>query len=93
MLDFEIMEKALKIAWIKRIHEQSDASWQIIPEQVTRHYGGLSFLTKCHYDTKLLDQRKLPAFYHSVLKYWQQYKHLTSFEEKKGGKRDHLEQL
>ena len=82
MLDFEIMEKALKIAWIKRIHEQSDASWKTIPEQATSHYGGLSFLTKCRYDTKLLDLRKLPVFYHSVLKYWQEYKHLTSFEEK-----------
>ena len=83
MLDFEIMEKALKIAWIKRIQGHSDASWKTIPEQVTSHYGGLSFLTKCHYDTKLLDLRKLPAFYHSVLKYWQEYKHLASFEEKK----------
>ena len=30
MIDFEIMERALKIAWIKRIIEGGDASWKII---------------------------------------------------------------
>ena len=33
MIDFEIMERSLKIAWIKRITEASDASWKIIPNQ------------------------------------------------------------
>ena len=31
ILDFEIMDKALKIAWIKRLTEHDDAAWKIIP--------------------------------------------------------------
>ena len=30
MCDFKIMEKALKIAWVKRIQDESQASWKII---------------------------------------------------------------
>ena len=54
-MDFEIMEKALKIAWVNRIKDESGASWKIIPEQALTRYGGLSFLTNCDYDFKLLD--------------------------------------
>ena len=43
MMDFEIMDKALKIAWIKRLNEQSDASWKIIPEQAVNLYGRTIF--------------------------------------------------
>ena len=32
MLDFEVMGKALKVAWIKRLKTNSSASWKIIPE-------------------------------------------------------------
>ena len=74
MMDFEIMEKALKIAWVNRIKDESDASWKIIPEQALTQYGGLSFLTSCDYDLKLLDLKNLPTFYHFVLRYWQDYK-------------------
>ena len=35
---------------------------------------GLSFLTSCDYDLKLLDLKNLPTFYHFVLRYWQDYK-------------------
>ena len=77
MMDFEIMEKALKIAWINRIKDERDASWKIIPEQALIQYGGLSFLTNCDYDSKLLDFKNLPTFYHFVLRYWQDYKLLT----------------
>ena len=34
MIDFEIMERSLKIAWIKRIVENNQAAWKIIPERV-----------------------------------------------------------
>ena len=32
ILDFEIMDKALKIAWIKRLTDHNDPAWKIIPE-------------------------------------------------------------
>ena len=71
MLDFEIMDKALKIAWIKRLTDHNDAAWKIIPEFAATDYGGLSFLIECQYD--VLDN--LPPFYHTLLKYWQEYNH------------------
>jgi len=32
--NLKIMEKALKIAWVKRIQDESQASWKIIPDQL-----------------------------------------------------------
>ena len=54
MIDFEIMERSLKIAWIKRIAQSSNASWKI-PNQALSQYGGLEFLIECDYDPKLLN--------------------------------------
>ena len=68
MMDFEIMIKALKIAWIKRITEHVPPVWKIIPELAAAKYGGLSFLTECQYDIKHLTLDSLPPFYHSLLK-------------------------
>ena len=34
MCDFKIMEKALKLAWIKRIQDDSQPSWKIIPNHI-----------------------------------------------------------
>ncbi len=42
------MDKALKIAWIKRITENVDAVWKVIPELAAAHYVGLYLLTECH---------------------------------------------
>ena len=72
-MDFEIMNKALKIAWIKRITEHVHSAWKIIPEFAAAKYGGLSFLTECQYDIKYLSLDNLPPFYHTLLKYWQEY--------------------
>ena len=52
MCDFSIMEKALKIAWINRVQNESSASWKIIPNYRLRHNGNLAFLSNCNYDTK-----------------------------------------
>ena len=73
MMDFEIMNKALKIAWIKRITENVHPAWKVIPEFAVAKYGGLSFLTKCQYDIKHFNLDILPPFYHTLLKYWQEY--------------------
>ena len=34
MWDFKIVEKALKITWVNRIQDESQASWKIIPNQL-----------------------------------------------------------
>ena len=73
MLDFEIMDKALKIAWIKRLAVHDDAPWKLIQEFEGTEYGGLSFLIECQYDVKHLSLDNLPPFYQTLLKYWQEY--------------------
>ena len=45
MMDFELMDKALEIAWIKRLTEHDYSAWKLIPEFAIAHYKGLSFLT------------------------------------------------
>ena len=76
-IDFEIMERSLKIAWIKRIAESSNASWKIIPNQALSHYGGLEFLIECDYDPKLLNLENVPEFCHAILNHWHDFRRLT----------------
>ena len=40
MIDFTIMNKALKVAWIPRLQSRSDASWKIIPDAALENLGG-----------------------------------------------------
>ena len=80
MVDFEIMERSLKVAWIKRIAESGNASWKIIPNQAVSHCGGLEFLIKCDYDPKLLNL-EMPEFYQAILNYWYDLRCLTCDKE------------
>jgi len=58
------MEKALKITWVNRIQDKSQASWKIIPNQLLYNHGGLAFLTKCNFATSIFDlDDALPTFY------------------------------
>jgi len=40
MTDFNIFNKALKVAWITRIKSENVASWKIIPNAALEKYGG-----------------------------------------------------
>ena len=71
MTDFNILNKALKVAWIPRIKSESVASWKITPNAILERYGGLHFLTICNYDIDTLQVGNLPPFYVEVLKQWQ----------------------
>ena len=77
IIDFEFMERSLKISWIKRITESSNASGKIIPNQALSQYGGLEFLIKCDYSPKLLNLENLPEFYHVILNHWHDFRRLT----------------
>jgi len=74
MVDFEVMNTALKFAWIKRICQNSDSSWKTLIAHFFREHGGLSFLLNCRYDVKLLNLNDVPPFYHAILKCWQENK-------------------
>ena len=75
MTDFNIMNKALKVAWIPRLKTRTDASYKIIPETALENLGGLSFLTHCNYDINSLQINHLQDFYREVLKHWQSTRH------------------
>ena len=81
MIDFKIMEHALKIAWIKCIAEGGDASWKTILNFTVRQFGGIDFLINCDYDVKVLNLEQLPEFYCKVLCYWQEFKHSSHSKE------------
>ena len=53
MTDFNIFNKALKVAWIPRIKSENAASWKIIPNATLEKYGGLPFLTHCNCDIRI----------------------------------------
>ena len=74
MIDFNIMNEALKAAWIPDSQTRSDASWKIIPEAANIPEAATSlksFLSQCNYDVKFLQFNNLPDFYSDILKYWQ----------------------
>ena len=71
MCDFAIMEKALKIAWIKRTQNEVTSSWKIIPDVMVQQYGNLFFLSRCNYNPKMLSLENLSSFYRSI---WHDFK-------------------
>jgi len=44
MTDFETMIKALRIAWILRLLQNSQSNWKVAPDHFLKTYGGLWFL-------------------------------------------------
>ena len=80
MTYFNILNKALKVAWIPRIKSENVASWKIIPNVTLERYGGLQFLINCNYDIDTLQVGILPSFYVEVLKQWQMTKDTTRSE-------------
>ena len=75
MTDFNIMFKALKLAWIPRLLLISDNNnWCIIPKHYFRSKGGLKFLLGCNYDTSYFNDLEL--FYKKILEFFNELKTL-----------------
>ena len=74
MIEFESMNKALKASWVKRLINDTDSPWKIIPNCTTQQYGGLKFLLACNYSTKELKLNSVPPFYREVLKICEEIK-------------------
>ena len=66
---FRTAVKALRLSWIGRILSDSNDNWKAIPNHYLEKHGGLSFLLKCNYDIKYLDNR-LPSFYRELLQFF-----------------------
>ena len=42
MIDFTLMNKALKCIWIKRFSLNENSAWTVIPNEATSHLGGFT---------------------------------------------------
>ena len=71
MPDFEIVNNALKVTWIKRLNGSNPAaSWSHIPLAYLNNVGG-RFLFECNFDLKFLKAQIPLNFYKEALKAWQ----------------------
>ena len=50
MVDFNILEKSLKAAWVKSLHETHGSKWCSVFSSVISQYGG-PFIFECNFDT------------------------------------------
>jgi len=48
ILDFEVISKALKASWVKRICNEEEGNWKLTPLSLLRNVGG-SFIFQCNY--------------------------------------------
>ena len=69
--DFTAFDKALKLIWIKRFLDESDADRKLIPMETFDRYGGKLLLQSRH-SIKLLSLDNLPSFYTKMLQFWQE---------------------
>ena len=76
-VNFGMVVKALRPAWIGRLLSTSDDKWKAIPNYYFRKLGSLLFLLKCNYDIKLL-RTGLPLFYRELLQYFRDLKNATN---------------
>ena len=74
MIDFSLVNKALKCTWIRRFRLNENSAWTVIPNEATSHLGGFSFLSKCYCSSKDISIKKLPLFYIRTLQYWFEFK-------------------
>ena len=68
MPDMTIMCKSLKILWIKRLLDEENSQWKIIPLHYLEKVGG-KFVFHCNYDIQTLNV-KLPPVYKEILIAW-----------------------
>ena len=69
--NFHTVIKSLRLSWLGRLLNCTNESWQAIPNDFFNRYGGLSFLLKCNYDSKKLDEN-LPLYYREMLDYFKE---------------------
>ena len=74
MIDFSLMNKALKCIWIKRFSLNENSAWTVIPNEATSHLGGIAFLSTCNCSHSDLNLKELPLFYKRMLQYWLELK-------------------
>ena len=75
-VNFPVVVKSLRLAWINRFLSNSRDSWKAIPNHYLSTHGGLQFLLRCNYNADDINNN-LPTFYRELLQYFQEFKNKT----------------
>ena len=72
VVDFTILDKSLKAAWVKRFYEADGSKWCSAFSSALAQYGG-RFIFECNFDTRDINLTShVPSFYRNVLTVWQE---------------------
>ena len=73
MIDFKMIDKAVKAAWVKRLYDAtSNSKWCSLFSSEMSRYGG-PFLFECNFNAQDLNiAAHVPSFYKDVLNAWQE---------------------
>ena len=67
MVDFTILDKSLKAAWVKRFYEADGSKWCFAFSSALAQYGG-RFIFECNFDTRDINLTShVPSFYRDIL--------------------------
>ena len=80
-INFRTMIKSLRLSWIGRLLDGTNANWKAIPNYFFNKHGGLTFLLKCNYDVNLFEAN-FPLFYRELLEYFQELSRIYGGEPK-----------
>lgn len=81
-INFRTMTTSLRLSWIGRLLDGSDANWKTIPNYYLNRHGGLTFLLNCNYDTKCMDS-SFPLFYKELLEYFQELVNMYDLDQRR----------
>ena len=72
MVDFTILDKSLKAAWVKRFYEADGSKWCSAFSSASAQHGG-RFIFESNFDTHDLNLTShVPSFYRDILTVWQE---------------------
>lgn len=71
------MVKSLRLAWLKRLFHDSNATWKTYLLHLLEPVGGLDFLN-CNYD--VFDYTISSQIYHELLLWWSEFREIFASE-------------
>ena len=71
MIDLESMVKSLRLAWLKRLFNDPNATWKTYLLHLLESVGGLFFLN-CNFEVS--DYTICSQFYHELLLWWSEFR-------------------
>ncbi len=70
MCNFKLKTSALQLPWIKRLTNNTNDSWKVLPKYI---YKCEDFLTYFNSNHPLLHNKNLPVFYHTIHQEYMKY--------------------